>query len=118
MLDDAERAELEEFRRKRQQDEQYSRIMGWIVLVPAVLLFGSCTIGAYKADAFISDPATGLYVGVDLTKVYCYLSGKCTNRIVLEERDIPWPPASAASSTGFEWPPTFPVEPPPVPADK
>ncbi len=86
-MDDKERAELEEYR----FGDRVGHVIGLILATLILLLFGSCSVAAYKADAFEFRPGIGF--GVDLTQTYCYVSGKCPVRRTPQQAPPPVKPS-------------------------
>ena len=112
MLDDAERAELEEYRRRDKAGYVFASIFAGLVL----LFFVGFTTVAYKADAFFYSTDGHLSFGVDIMKMAKYYRGQSQKaEPVSLGFKIPLP-ASAASEVLDVIP--FPVEPPPIPAEK
>lgn len=68
MLNDSERAELERYRGQ----EKFSRTFGLVLVGLMVIAVGSCSIAAYKADAFFGSLEGGINFGVDIAKMMHY----------------------------------------------
>lgn len=72
MLNDNERAELEEYRRQ----DRFNLVAGWILVGVLALTVGSFIVGAYKADAFFGSLEGGIDFGVDVMKMAKYYRGR------------------------------------------
>lgn len=106
MLDDSERAELEEFRRQ----DRIRGIVSLLFVGLMILAVGSCPFAAYRADALYTS-TTGF--GIDLAKMVRYYRGEPQK---VEEIGVP--PSVGTPQAVSDIIPPLSVEPLPFSAEK